>query len=54
MFDKWYTDTTYTTERDGIYDEIPLNQTVYAHYLPFKDLTLTLSGVTFTIMDRNL
>jgi hypothetical protein len=30
------------------------NVTVYAHFLPFEDLILTLSGNTFTIMDRNL
>ena len=50
MFDGWYL-TGLETRWTGYAES---DMTVYAKYLPFKDLTLTLSGVTFTIMDRNL
>jgi hypothetical protein len=54
MFDWWYTDTTYTTEWDWVTSDILSWQMVYAKWLPFKDISVTLSWTTITLMDRNL
>lgn len=55
MFDGWYTSSDCETRRDGIVDDTTsAEMTVYACYLPFGDTTYTFSGVSFTMMDRNL
>ena len=53
---KWrYTTSNCQTRWDGIVDDTTSNEiSVYACYLPFTDSIFTFSGVSFTIMDRNL
>ena len=54
MFDGWYFDKTYNIERTWFNDKSLDWKTVYAHWLGFEDKAITLSWITFTIMDRNL
>ena len=54
MFDWWYVDTNYTREWDWVTSETLSWQIIYAKRLPFKDMSVTLSWTTITLMDRNL
>jgi uncharacterized repeat protein (TIGR02543 family) len=56
MFDGWYTTSTnQTTEWMPYINELsPREINVYAKWLPFNDKEITMDGITFTIMDRNM
>ena len=59
MFAWWFVESwdylRQTTEWEmGRNPVVEKTKKVYAKWLPFNDLTLTMSWVTFTIMDRNL
>ena len=53
MFDGWYL-AWWETEWTWYVDNSTEEQTVYAKWLTFNDLTVTMSWITFTLMDRNL
>ena len=54
MFDWWYIDAECVNEWTWVSVNSPITQTVYAKWLPFEDLTVTVWWSTFTIMDRNM
>ena len=53
MFDGWYL-TWGETEWKWFVDNSTEELTVYAKWLRFDDLTVTMNWITFTLMDRNL